>query len=836
MHKVDNLNTFYLGKKYQEMPSATEEYVLFPSKNLTTHAFCVGMTGSGKTGLCLTLLEEAALDGIPAILVDPKGDIANLLLQFPNLHPADFEPFVTEDGTASRQEKARTEAEKWQQGLRAWGIEKDRILALTERVQFELYTPGSNLAKPLAMTQIFSLPPKEILQNPELLQESVSASVLALLGLLGIEGEVYQSREFILLSNLLGFAWVKGESLDMANLVMRIQKPPFAQLGVMPLETFYPAKERFALAMKLNTLLASPKFHTWLQGDALDVHQLLYTKEGKAKISILSLAHLNDQERMFFVTLLFNQMVSFMRTQNGTSSLRALLYMDEIYGYLPPLENPSSKRPLLTLLKQARAFGIGLVLATQNPVDLDYKALSNCGTWWIGRLQTERDRARLLDGMDFALQAGGQALTKERLNDLIARLPQRVFVQHSVHQSSPLLLQTRFCMSYLAGPLSREQLSLLSQALQTGQIASSPYAQAFSSEHTASLGTSFGETQSLANAYLQAQAPTASMYTSFVTEKDVQTTPWASSFAFDASASASLPPQLPHDLPFAYLPPLNKNKQPHYKPYLYGHFQVYYKDSKAKWQSVQKVTRLVPMQDGVLALDFEKLLSLSLPPNQLHTEAWSKGTYAPLPALAQKASQYKEWQKELTERVYREQELSLWYAPLLKLYSQEGETESAFRIRLEQMARETMDEEMDVLKEKYEKKLFALDEKIRKAEQALEREKSQAKQQTLDTAISVGASIFGVLLGGGKRSVGSGLARAGRSATRVSRQNSDVARSKETYAHYLSQREALEQEMLEEVALLREKLEEKYFVYETVKLKPQKKDVVPELVLLVFGE
>lgn len=838
MHKVDQLNTFYLGKTYQGEHTQTQgEYVLFPHKQLTTHAFCVGMTGSGKTGLCLTLLEEAALDGIPAILVDPKGDLANLLLQFPQLEAKDFLPWLREDQTQNFSYAEET-AKTWREGLSTWGIFADRIEALTDKVSFELYTPGSTVAKPLSIASLFELPPLEVLQNPELLQERVSGSVLALLNILGVQGDPFQSKEFVFLSNVLGYTWVRQERMDLGKLILAVQNPPFQQLGVMPLESFYPEKERFALAMKLNTLLASPKWSVWLQGEALDIKNLLYTPEGKAKMSILSLAHLNDQERMFFVSLLSNQMVSFMRTQGGTSSLRALFYMDEIYGYLPPVENPPSKAPLLTLLKQARAFGIGLVLATQNPVDLDYKALANCGTWWIGRLQTERDRARVLAGMDMVLEQSSASLedrmwNKAKLEEYLTKLPQRVFIQHSVHQSAPILLQTRFCMSYLAGPLSRDKLSLLSQKLQRGEIASSPFYKMNQNQQVGA-GMPQADIQSfggLAFDFLKGSSGFSSASNKSMAQEPQD--PYAS-MGF-ASQAQTLAPKLPPDIPCAYLPLLNEGRTPHYKAYLYGRFSIYYKDAKAKWQSVQKQSLLIPFQEGLVPLDFEQSIAISVEPSQLSKEAQREGTYQALPTQAQKATQYVLWKKAFLEQVYRKASLNIWHAPHLKIYSKEGETEAQFRIRLQQMARERLDEEVQKIQEKHQSKLLTLEEKIRKAAQTVEREKGQAKHQQMDSMLTMGASIFSVLLGGGKGASRS-IARAGRSVSRASKQQGDVKRSEESYQHYVAQYEALEQKILEEITLLREKLEEKYCTYEALSLSPAKKDVIPELILLVFGE
>ena len=236
---------------------------------------------------------------------------------------------------------------------------------------------------------------------------------------------------------MLDHAWRAGRDLDMAGLIHAVQSPPFDKVGVIDLETFFPAKERFALAMKLNNLIASPGFAAWMEGESLDVGGLLYTTEGKPRLSILSIAHLSDDERMFFVTILLNEVLAWIRTQPGTSSLRAVLYMDEIFGYFPPTAKPPSKMPMLTLLKQARAFGLGVVLATQNPVDLDYKGLSNAGTWFLGRLQTKRDKERVLEGLEGASNAAGQSFDRRKMDELLSSLGNRVFLMNNVHEDQP---------------------------------------------------------------------------------------------------------------------------------------------------------------------------------------------------------------------------------------------------------------------------------------------------------------------------------------------------------------------------------------------------------------
>ena len=459
----EKLGAFYLGKEYDVAnDKLLDRLLMYDARDLTTHAVCVGMTGSGKTGLCIDLLEEAGIDHVPAIIIDPKGDMTNMLLTFPELRPEDFRPWInvddarrkglTEDAFAAQQ------GELWRNGLAQWGQDGARIQMLRESADFVIYTPGSDAGVPVSILQSFAAPALSWDTEAELLRERIQGTVSALLGLVGVDADPVRSREHILLSNLFEHFWRQGEDLDLPKLVRSIQNPPIRQLGVFDVDTFFPQKDRFELAMSLNNIIAAPGFQSWLQGQPLDVAGFLATPSGKPRHSIFYIAHLSDPERMFFVTMLLNQVITWVRTQPGTTSLRALLYMDEIFGFFPPVANPPSKQPMLTLLKQARAFGVGVVLTTQNPVDLDYKGLTNAGTWFIGRLQTERDKMRLLDGVESASSEAGQILNRAELSRIISALGKRVFLLHNVHEETPVVFQTRWAMSYLRGPLTRPQV------------------------------------------------------------------------------------------------------------------------------------------------------------------------------------------------------------------------------------------------------------------------------------------------------------------------------------------------------------------------------------------
>jgi hypothetical protein len=463
----EKLGQLYLGREYDlgSKSSADKNLLLYDSKDLVTHGIVVGMTGSGKTGLCVDLIEEAAIDGVPTIAIDPKGDLTNLLLTFPDLRPEDFRPWVNEEDASrkgvSPDEYAAQQAGVWRDGLASWGQDGGRIRRLRDAADFAIYTPGSAAGIPISIVRSFAAPPESAREDLETFRERVTTVATSLLALVGISADPIKSREHILIATLLSEAWSAGKDLDLETIVTQVQEPPMARIGALDLDTFYPAKDRADLALRINGLIASPGFAGWLQGEPLDVGALLRTAEGKPRVSIFSIGHLGDAERMFFVTLLLNEIVGWVRTQSGTTSLRALLYMDEIFGFFPPVAEPPSKRPMLNLLKQARAFGLGVLLTTQNPVDLDYKGLANTGTWFLGRLQTERDKQRVLEGLEGAAAAQNATFDRTQMGELLAGLTSRVFLMNNVHEDAPVVFESRWAMSYLRGPLTRDQIKVL---------------------------------------------------------------------------------------------------------------------------------------------------------------------------------------------------------------------------------------------------------------------------------------------------------------------------------------------------------------------------------------
>ncbi len=454
--------SFHIGNAIDAATGkAGADEVVIGSSDLTTHGVVTGMTGSGKTGLAVVLLEEARLAGIPTLVLDPKGDMTNLALVFPDLQAASFRPWVSEaDAQAAgvtADEYAENQATVWREGLAANGIGPDRLQALHDAGDVTIYTPGSTAGVPLNVVGSLRAPPLSWDTDAEALRDEIEGTVTSLLALVGIAADPLSSREHVLLSNLIENAWRAGRNLDLGTLIGEIQAPPIRKLGVFEIDQFFPPADRTKLAFTLNALIASPTFAAWSEGEPLDPQTLLFTSDGKPRCAVVYLAHLSEEERQFVVTLVFSKLVTWMRAQEGSPDLRALAYMDEVFGYVPPSASPPPKKPILTIFKQGRAFGLGLVLSTQNPVDLDYKAMSNAGTWLVGRLQTENDKARVLEGLRSA--AGTTAVAA--LDTAIGGLGKRQFLLVSAKSSAPRLLTTRWAMSYLCGPLTKEQIARL---------------------------------------------------------------------------------------------------------------------------------------------------------------------------------------------------------------------------------------------------------------------------------------------------------------------------------------------------------------------------------------
>lgn len=791
MADYEKLGLFYLGKEY-DLPKGKlqDNLMLYESKDLLTHAMAVGMTGSGKTGLCIGIIEEAAIDGVPAIIIDPKGDLTNLLLTFPQLRGEDLAPWVQpEDAVKNNQsigEYAQAQAQMWEKGLADWGQSKERIARLRAAVEMDIYTPGSTAGRQVSILRTLAAPPVELAEDGEAFQEKVASTVSSILGLIHIDADPLNSREHILLSNILAQAWAKGVDVELSGLISAIQKPAFSKIGVLDLESFYPEKERFSLMMALNNLIASPGFAAWMDGEPLEIADILYTRAGKPKVAIFSIAHLGDSERMFFVSLLLNQILGWVRSQSGTPSLRALLYMDEIFGFFPPVANPPSKKPLLSLLKQARAFGLGVVLSTQNPADIDYKGLANIGTWFIGRLQTERDKMKMLEGLQGVASSQGSGFNADQMEKILSGLGKRVFLMHNVHDNQPTIFQTRWCLSYLAGPLTRNQI----KALMAPQLAGVAQPAARGEKKVALAGAAAG----------------------------------------GVSAAA---PAVPGSIRQLYLPVRGGSEGVRYVPALAAAIDIAYTNSKAKLDESESLFLRVPADGGVLALDWDNAERLDVTLKELEDRGESGTGYAELPSALANPKSYPDWEKDAARWAFDHCGLSLYYNSSAKVYSQIGEDERAFRLRVDQTAREERSDVVEALRKKYAAKIEAAEEKVRKASQAVDREKDQSKDATLRTALSVGSSLFGSLLGGRKVSA-STLGRAGSGISRHMSQSGDVKRAEETLESYSEALEDLKQEMEAELEALENKLEQAHGELETIEIKPKKSDITVKLVALLW--
>ena len=814
MEDYEKLGAFYLGRPYDLKEKKSKDGILlYDSKDLLTHAVCVGMTGSGKTGLCIALLEEAAIDGIPAIIIDPKGDLTNLMLTFPDLKPEDFAPWVNEEDAQKKNlstaDYAAQQAELWKKGLADWGQDGARVKRLRESADFRIYTPGSNSGIPVSILKSFAAPPEAIRDDNELMAERVNTTVTSLLGLLEIEADPIKSREHILISTILNNSWMTGQDLDIAGLIQQIESPPMAKVGVKDIESFFPFKDRQELSMSLNNLLAAPGFSSWMEGEPLDVQQILHTAEGKPRLSIFSIAHLNDAQRMFFVSLLLNQTLGWMRTQSGTTSLRAILYMDEIFGYFPPTANPPSKVPLLTLLKQGRAFGLGVVLVTQNPVDLDYKGLSNAGTWFIGRLQTERDKARMLEGLEGIAGGTGLKFDRNQMEQTLAGLGNRIFLLNNVHEDGAEIFETRWDMSYLRGPLTRTQIKSLMEPIKAQATgASTPRAAA-----------------AAAGAASQAVAGASAV----ATAAEEATKPIA------GSQRPALPPGLSQ-----YFIPVRGSAAAGtslvYHPTLLGVSEVGYSDSKSI-DMTQSLTLLTPLTAGPISVDWGQAATIDLPVEDLEQQPEDGAQFAELPAGAGKPRSYESWQKDLATWIYRNQKLELLESPSLEVASNPGESERDFRVRLQQRAREQRDEAAEKLRQKYAPKIAALAEKKRRAEQAVEREAEQAKGQKLQTAISFGATLLSSFMGRKAISL-STLGRATTAARGVSRsmkEAEDVGRAQESAEAINQQMADLDTQFKAETEALEKSNDVQTEQLETVSLKPKKSNIAVKLLTLVWA-
>lgn len=785
MYDFEKLGAFYLGKRVDTSTNElTDDLVLYDSKDLTTHAVIIGMTGSGKTGLGIGMLEEAAMDHVPVIAIDPKGDLGNLLLTFPKLDASSFRPWINARQAAesgqTADEFAGAQAALWKKGLAEWGQDSARIAKFRDSVELAIYTPGSTAGLPISVLQSFAAPPAALTNDADLHREHVEATATGVLSLLGIDADPVTSREHILVSLIFDHAWRQGRDLGIAALIGEIQEPPVSQVGVVDLESFYPAKDRFELAMRLNNLLAAPGFDAWMQGEPLDPARLFYTKSGKPRISVLSIAHLDDTQRMFFVSMLLNELIAWMRNQQGTTSLRAILYMDEIFGYMPPVANPPSKKLLLTLLKQARAYGLGLVLATQNPVDLDYRGLSNTGTWCIGRLQTERDKARVMDGLE-GVSDGGK-FDRQGMERTIAGLGKRRFLLHNVHEDEAVVFNTRWVMSYLAGPLTRDQIKALTadskRALEPAARAVEP------SKNDAAV----------------------------------------------VSGAPVLPPSIKQ-----YFVPANGGDLTYF-PRLIAVTDIAYSNSRYRVDESREVTYTVEFDPGPIPVAWDNSEKVEIIAANLEQKGQPAARYADCPPCAMDEKNYLEWEKQLKRWVRQNETLSLFKSSKHGLMSRPGETEGEFRVRLQQTASEKRDEAVARLRKRYASRATTLENRLLRAEQAIEREQQQSTKKTIDTAVSIGTAILAAVLGR-KRISATTAGRMGtaiRTASGASKEAADVARARQTAEKVRADLQALNDALAAEIDALDTAYDAQAETLAEVQIRPKATDIHVPLIGLAW--
>jgi hypothetical protein len=758
--------------------------VTVPTDSLTTHGVIVGMTGSGKTGLGVILIEEALRAGLPVLAIDPKGDLTNLCLTFPNLAPADFRPWIDEaqaqNAGETPDEFAASQAALWTKGLAGWGLGGTDIGALRERTDFTIYTPGSQAGVPLDIVGSLQVPAD--MTDAEVVADEIEGYVTGLLGLVGIAADPLASREHILLSNLIHHSWSEGRPLDLTALVGMVPAPPIRKLGVFDVDQFFPADDRMALAMKLNGLLASPSFASWAMGSPLDIQSMLFTPDGRGRCAIVTTAHLSDDERQFVTSLLLSKLVTWMRRQSGTTDLRAMLYMDEVAGYLPPTEKPPTKKPIMTLMKQARAFGVGVVLSTQNPVDLDYKAMSNAGTWMIGRLQTERDKARLLEGMSSAAGSVDVAAA----DATISGLGKREFMLRRAGKDQPEIFTTRWAMSYLRGPMTRDQIAMLTPDVAPVLPAPSP------GDPATVLPAPSPRDPTTVLPAPSADPTLPSDVTAVMPEVadgvavrwvDVAA-PWLGDVGGDSNGTVR-------------------------EAAIVARVSIRYDETKADLVHDEEYEAvLFPLGDHV---DVSKVAQVDYDDRDLRTDAPADASYRLPGAKIATKGFFTKIEGDLRDHLTRSLTLEIPANTDLKLYGRPGETAEEFAARCASFADERADEEIAKLRDKYEAKATTLRDQIEAAEDRIDVLEAEAESKRNSELLSTAGSFLGGLLGGRKskgKMLGDALGDAGTAARRrgtTSAAGSRVDAAENKAARLTDQLAELEADAATDIAEIAEK-------------------------------
>ncbi len=771
----EKLGLFYLGKNYE-----TDELSLYKSKYLNTHAVIIGMTGSGKTGLGVGLIEEAAIDNIPSIIIDPKGDMGNLALTFPQMQASDFRPWMDESDAANKglsvDEMAEQTATMWREGITSHHQSLERVQRLHD-VPLNIYTPGSSAGLSINILGSFDAPSAEVLDDPDTFAALINATTSSLLSLVNIEADSLSSKEFLLVSNIFKHFWLLGENLSLEALIGHITNPPFEKIGVLSLNSFYPQSKRLSLAMLFNNVLSSVSFASWVQGEPLNIQNLLYDENGKAKITIFSIAHLNDSQRMFFVTLLLNRFVDWMRSQRGSSTLKALLYMDEVFGFFPPSKNPPSKEPMLLLLKQARAFGVGVILSTQNPVDIDYKGLSNIGTWFIGKLQTKQDISKVLD----ALASKIKDMSKREISNMISALKGRTFFLKSAHEEEVRIFKTRWVLSYLKGPMSKNDIRSL----------------------------------------MAAKKETLKAATLSVIKK--------------VPAKVNTKPILSDGITQYYNDTSMQDKEPFY-PFVAAQATVRLFSQRRGIDEQKLFTCKFELDERDHEILWENAINEELPLSSFAKKAKSSATYASLPKLITSLKNFKTLERSLKDFLYINEGLELFTCKSLKSESKVNESLRDFKVRLQNILSEKKEDEIEKLQTRYKKKINTFENRLERAFTKLEKEEADVSAKTTDTILAVGLGIFGALFG--KKTLSTTNMRKGASAIksggRVLKERGDVKAVNSVISKIESDIIAIQEELEDKINLLDEKFLLDNYEIEPLQIKPRKMDIHVKKVVLLW--
>ncbi|MCB9455964.1 MAG: DUF87 domain-containing protein [Anaerolineaceae bacterium] len=845
---IEAPTTFYLGRRYDPgTHRLADDVVYYDARDLTTHAIVVGMTGSGKTGLCITLLEEAILDNIPAIIIDPKGDITNLLLTFPDMRPEDFQPWVNVDDARRAgldvPSFAADVAQRWRDGLTSWGIVPDRLRWLQQIARYSIYTPGSDAGLPISILASLRAPHEGWAGNEEANREKINGIVTALLALIGLSVEPVKDKEHVLIANIFEYAWSRGEDLTLEDIIIQVQRPPFEKLGVFPVDDYMSEKERRKLAMELNNIIAAPSFQSWIQGESLDIQNLLYMPNGQARVSIFYIAHLSEPERQFMITLLLENVLGWMRGLSGTTSLRALMYIDEMFGYFPPYpKNPPTKEPILRLLKQARAFGLGMILATQNPGDLDYKGLSNAGTWFIGRLQSENDRVKVMSGLE-SLATADSGLDLKAVERLIADIEPRVFLMNNVHDTSgPVLVHTRWAMSYLRGPLTRQQVQILMtrqrQELLTKLQAAPP---------RPPLPGGFAPPPTLPEVgRVSAQAATPPPSLPGITQ---QTTPVSQ---VTGSTQRSAPPGfsgtqpvLPSSVPQYFLPAGLTAQQAissweqrmsyaatsyggamlSYRPVLLAQSAVRYQDRKANLYTARMFGYQIPELEKAGLIHWEQYATNPVDVRALASAPFGDAIYGELTSGFTDSKRLTALKGELVDMLYNTGHLVIPFNPTLGLYANPDSAESEFMAQAQQLAREGRDAELDKLAAQYEKLMDKLEDQLKRKERELSAEKKELADRKREEFFTKGEAVLSLLKGRTTYT----LSRTSRTARMRRQTKEDLTESEQVIAELEDEMAALEQKFEAEIQGVNEKWAKAAAEVQEYRVTPYKKDIQVEL-------